>query len=68
MSHLTEIVKIIGAREKVEKEKEVGQGEFPLFSPHKVALSHAADPVWEQLTLLCNFISMAGIISHSNYF
>lgn len=49
MCRLTEIVKVIGAREKAEKEKEVGQGEFPLFSPHKVALSHTADPVWEQL-------------------
>lgn len=67
MSHLTEMVKIIGAREKAEKEKEVGQGEFPLFSPQKVALSHTADPVMGT-ALLCYFVSMAGIISHSNYF
>lgn len=45
MSHLTEIVKKIGAREKGEGEGggAVGGGESPLFSPHKVALSHAAD-------------------------
>lgn len=67
MCRLTEIVKVIGAREKAEKEKEVGQGEFPLFSLHKVALFHTANPIMGT-ALLCYFVSMAGIISHSNYF
>lgn len=69
MSHLTERVKKIGAREKGEWEgggAVGGEGVSALQSPQGSPFPCCRPSMGT--ALLCNFISMAGIISHCNYF